>query len=116
MAKHGSPRQTITPDSFSVAPELLGQPLAGPSRRALAMLLDITLIAILIKIGWSALFGVGLVFLLLRFSRNRLRSRNSVRAVTALGVFFIGLTVWNVTLGRLFDSDEDTSEETASES
>ncbi len=107
MAKHDPLRRTITPDSFSVATELLGRPLAGPWRRALAMLLDITLIAILIKIGWSALFGVLLVFLVLRFGATRFKSRSRYRLSTAIIVFFVGLSTWNATAGRLGGSEED---------
>lgn len=45
------PRTIITPDSFSVAPELLGLPLAGPWRRLWAMLLDLVPLAILAGAG-----------------------------------------------------------------
>ena len=41
------PRTIITPDAFSVAPELLGLPLAHPWRRAAAILVDLVLVAIL---------------------------------------------------------------------
>lgn len=41
------PRTIITPDAFSVAPELLGLALAHPWRRAAAILIDLLLVAIL---------------------------------------------------------------------
>lgn len=41
------PRTIVTPDAFSVAPELLGLPLAHPWRRAVAILVDLVLVAIL---------------------------------------------------------------------
>lgn len=41
------PRTIITPDAFSVAPELLGLPLAHPWRRAVAIAVDLVLVAVL---------------------------------------------------------------------
>lgn len=41
------PRTIITPDAFQVAPELLGLALAPPWRRAVAILVDLALVAIL---------------------------------------------------------------------
>ena len=41
------PRTIITPDAFQVAPELLGLSLARPWRRAAAILIDLTLVALL---------------------------------------------------------------------
>lgn len=46
-ARATDPRTIITPDAFSVAPELLGLPLAHPWRRAAAILVDLILVAIL---------------------------------------------------------------------
>lgn len=46
-ARSTDPRTIITPDAFSVAPELLGLPLARPWRRAAAILVDLVLVAIL---------------------------------------------------------------------
>lgn len=46
-ARSTDPRTIITPDAFSVAPELLGLPLAHPWRRAAAILVDLVLVAIL---------------------------------------------------------------------
>ncbi|UCC73135.1 MAG: RDD family protein [Gemmatimonadota bacterium] len=58
------PREIITPDAFSVAPELLGTPLARPWRRGLAMGIDLLLIAIIagLRISWLLLF-LALTFL-----------------------------------------------------
>jgi len=56
------PRDTITPDAFSVAPELLGTPLAKPWRRGVAMGIDLLAIVILGSAGWVFLgAGVALV-------------------------------------------------------
>lgn len=41
------PRTIITPDAFQVAPELLGLALARPWRRAVAILIDLALVALL---------------------------------------------------------------------
>jgi hypothetical protein len=43
------PRSIITPDSFSVRPELVGLPLARPMRRLGAMLLDLVPVAVLLN-------------------------------------------------------------------
>ena len=59
------PREIVTPDAFSVAPELLGTPLARPWRRALAMLVDLVLIGLLSRAGWFFL-GLAIAFLLFR--------------------------------------------------
>ena len=61
------PREIITPDAFSVAPDLLGLPLARPLRRAVAMLIDLIAIAILTGAGWFFL-GLGLAYSLFRFA------------------------------------------------
>src|SRR3954453_6571603 len=45
------PRKIITPESFHVAPHLLGLPLASPSRRLAAILIDLLLVAILANSG-----------------------------------------------------------------
>ncbi len=61
------PREITTPDAFSVAPDLLGLPLARPLRRAVAMLIDLIAIAILTGAGWFFL-GLGLAYSLFRFA------------------------------------------------
>lgn len=59
------PREIVTPDAFSVAPELLGTPLARPWRRGVAMLVDLVLIGLLSRAGWFFL-GLAIAFLLFR--------------------------------------------------
>ncbi|HEV7588924.1 MAG TPA: RDD family protein, partial [Longimicrobium sp.] len=54
------PRKRITPENFSVAPHLLGLPLASPMRRLAAILLDLCLVAVLANLGGKVLFA-GLV-------------------------------------------------------
>jgi hypothetical protein len=66
------PRDRITTESFGVAPELLGLPLARPWRRAVAILADLLPVAILANAGlfvflafaafllvWRSLSGFG---------------------------------------------------------
>lgn len=56
------PRHIVTPDAFTVAPELLGRPLASPWRRAAAMAVDGLLIAFLSNAAGVLLaFAAGLV-------------------------------------------------------
>ncbi|HEX8696374.1 MAG TPA: RDD family protein [Longimicrobium sp.] len=52
------PRRVITQEAFSVAPHLLGLPLARPSRRLAAILLDLLLVAVLANVGGAVLFGL----------------------------------------------------------
>jgi uncharacterized protein (UPF0335 family) len=52
------PRKLITPESFSVAPHLLGLPLASPTRRLAAILLDLLLVSILANVGGKVLFAL----------------------------------------------------------
>lgn len=47
MSNGQDPRAIITPDAFSVAPELLGLPLSRPWRRLVAILIDLALIGLL---------------------------------------------------------------------
>jgi hypothetical protein len=106
---HATPsRRVITPDSFSVAPELLGRPLAGPGRRAAAMLVDLLLVAILVGLGGGAFLGAVAVFILLRIA-NRFDSgrvfprwsRRTLRVTAALLIFFVALSLWRSTANRL---------------
>ncbi|HSG80977.1 MAG TPA: RDD family protein [Gemmatimonadota bacterium] len=74
MAKTGlDPRDIITPDAFSVAPELLGTPLARPWRRGVAMGVDLLLISIIAGLGLSWL----LLFIAVTFLAGRAAIRPS---------------------------------------
>lgn len=53
------PRTIITQESFSVAPELIGRPLAAPWRRAAAIGVDLLLLALLVNAGGVALGLLG---------------------------------------------------------
>ena len=58
LAKGADPRSIVTPDAFSVAPALLGTPLAAPWRRFVALTIDLALIGLLRLLGWGVLGGV----------------------------------------------------------
>jgi hypothetical protein len=110
------PKQTITPDSFSVAPELLGKPLASPSRRAVAMGIDLILLAILIRLGGGAFLGLAAAFVLLRaanrFGNARLVprwTRNWLRLIAAGLVFVAGIQLWRGISNRN-GADEDSND------
>jgi hypothetical protein len=87
------PRATITPDSFTVAPELLGLPLARPARRACAMLIDLIAVGLLANAGF-VLLAFAAALALWRASSSQERTglvragaRNGLRFAAALAVF-----------------------------
>ncbi len=90
------PREIITPDAFSVAPELLGTPLARPWRRAVAMGIDLVAIAVLGSVGWF-LLGLTVAFLsfraALRPSAGVLGKSARVTMFGSLGLFVLVLTI-----------------------
>lgn len=113
MQKPGS---TITPASFAVAPELLGKPLAPPSRRAAAMAIDLVLLGILVK-GSGLFFGLAAAFALWRASARtgvaarRPRLRKILRLSAAVVLFVMVASSWGgVTRPfRRLASDSDES-------
>ncbi len=99
MAPTPDPRTHITPASFAVAPELLGTPLAGPWRRAVAMGIDLLLIALLVNAGGVllALAAAGvLLWASSREKRGRRRPwvRNFIRFGAAFVVFAVIVSNW----------------------
>ena len=90
------PREIITPDAFSVAPELLGMPLAGPWRRAVAMSVDLLAIAILGSAGWFFL-GLGFALFLFRAATSPAEDASGRRARSAM-FGSLGAVVLAVTL------------------
>jgi len=98
------PRTIITPDAFSVAPELLGLALARPWRRAVAILIDLVLVAILANAqGVFFAFAAGLfVFWLATRRRKENRAPSKGRRVAryafgclgALTLLVAGLAIW----------------------
>jgi hypothetical protein len=121
MSKPLRPGLTITPDSFSVAPELLGKPLATPARRAGAMLIDLILLAILIGIGGGAFLGLAAAFVLLRtanrFGTDRLAPRWTgtwIRLIAAGLIFIAAIQVWRGIANRDEPDEEETTDAAAS--
>ncbi len=109
------PKTIITPDAFTVAPELIGVPLANPWRRLAAILLDLIPVAILVSAGGSLLLGLIASIALWRASSPaqneglvKRSTRFTLRIGAALLVFFVvrGLYGW-VSGGN---GDEDPSE------
>jgi hypothetical protein len=105
--------RTIAPDSFSVSPELLGKPLASPSRRAAAMLVDLILLAILIGIGGGAFLGLAGAFVLLRaatrFGTDRVLprwTRTWAKVFAAVFIFIAAIQIWQGITNRFSDDDE----------
>lgn len=104
-------RGYITPDAFRVAPHLLGLPLASPSRRAVAILLDLLIVAILVHVGGGVLFGLAAGALFLKMATGRLGTslprpiRGALRVGGAVAFFVVALILWNGVGG----DDEKTS-------
>lgn len=100
----------ITPDAFSVHPSLVGQPLARPARRLAAMLLDLLIVAILVRAGGAVLLGLAAAWFAFR-AAGRLTGtatrpvgrmvRLSVRACGALILFIVATSVWGKGAGAL---------------
>lgn len=65
--------QVVTPYAFGVADELLGKPLAKPWRRLIALLIDLSIVALLASLSWMLLAGVLLLVSLSAVIRWRKR-------------------------------------------
>lgn len=94
----------ITPDSFQISQGIIGLPLARPSRRLVAMLLDLAIVALLVKTAGVTLLGVAAALFAFRVSRKVTGAgthplgravRLSIRAFGALILFMIATSVWN---------------------
>lgn len=94
------PRDIITPDAFTVAPDLLGLPLAGGGRRLAAMLLDLLLILLLTQAGGLLLAVAGAFVLWKATAKRRSPSllgrsmRLMMRGTAAFMLFVTLLIVW----------------------
>jgi uncharacterized RDD family membrane protein YckC len=98
------PRRTITPESFSVAPHLLGLPLASPGRRLVAILIDLVLVAVLANVGGSVLFAAALAVAFIWFAGRKLgkggtffssAARLGMRSVGAILLFAAGISLYH---------------------
>ena len=116
----------ITPDFFSVAKELIGLPLASPSRRAFAMAIDGIFIAALVQIS-GIFLGLTAAFLLWRASGRGTRGgffresvRLGLRASAAVVLFVVVMASYNFgeekiksaeqAIARASDDDDDESD------
>jgi uncharacterized RDD family membrane protein YckC len=104
MSNGQDPREIVTPDAFSVSPDLLGLPLAHPWRRAAAILIDLALIGLLANAKGFLLALAGGSFLFWLAFRGRKAGLGSTLARTTIGcggalaVFVAVLAIW----GSLF--------------
>jgi len=109
MSNGQDPREIVTPDAFSVSPDLLGLPLAHPWRRAAAILIDLLLVALLANAKGVLLAFAGGTFLFWLAFRGRKAGLGSTAARAAIGcggavvVFVAVLAIW----GTMF-LDDDT--------
>lgn len=96
-------RSIITPESFAVAPHLLGLPLARPSRRLFAILIDLALVSALTNLG-GFVFGVAVAFVFFRFASKALgrgdrlisrAARVTFRALGAVILFALAVNAWD---------------------
>lgn len=105
------PRTIITPDAFSVAPELLGLPLARPWRRAAAILLDLVLVAILAN-AQAVFFAFAAGFFVFWLATRGLSGAPSrgrrVARVTLGCLGALALTVGALVVGTALFVDSDT--------
>ncbi|MBK5097898.1 MAG: RDD family protein [Gemmatimonadetes bacterium] len=98
------PRRTITPDAFSVAPGLLGIPLAHPWRRLAAILIDLALISLLANaraVFFALAAGAFLFWIALRGRKETTASKTSRVGFGCLGstVLFVAvLVMWGPSL------------------
>lgn len=99
--KNRDPRSIITPDAFDVSAELVGMPLAPPSRRAAALAVDLVVIGLitLVTKSFSLIVGAVAAGALIRAGFKRTPVRGSVfgramrLSVGCLGVFIAGVTL-----------------------
>jgi hypothetical protein len=92
MATH-DPRETITEQSFVLAPELLGKPLARPLRRGAAILLDLLFVAILVALGGRLLFWLAAGWFLFRYAGSSGQG-GTLRRVWRMALLLLGLLLF----------------------
>ncbi len=84
------PRKIITPESFHVAPHLLGLPLASPTRRLLAILVDLLLVSVLANMGGKILFAMATAGAFFWFAGKRLGNHGGFFSRTVRVAFRVG--------------------------
>lgn len=109
------PRSIITPDAFHVEPSLLGSPLASPSRRLAAMLIDLVLLGFLVNApGW--LFALLTAFVLFRATSRKSgakpgKGRFVLRAGGALIAFVGVLSLLSAASGLFSGGGDEAADE-----
>jgi len=96
QAPTSDPRSIITPDAFEVSADLLGLPLATPTRRGLAILIDLAVIGVVTAVTSSFALVLGVVaaifFVRAGFKRTPVRGSVFGRAMR-LSVGCLGLVI-----------------------
>ncbi len=89
------PRTIITPDAFSVEPELLGTPLAKPMRRAVALFIDLVAVGVITALTsgfWFILVVVIAAFFISRATNPGEPAEGKPRDFSKVFRFFLGCT------------------------
>lgn len=92
MSSSSETRHIIRPEHFALAPQLLGLELARPSRRLTALLVDLTVVAILVHTAGGFLLAMAAAYAFFRYASrptSRVTSRFALRAAGALMLFFL---------------------------
>ncbi|HEY0020228.1 MAG TPA: RDD family protein [Longimicrobium sp.] len=93
----------ITPDSFQISPAIMGLPLARPSRRLVAMLLDLLIVTVLVKTAGAMLLGLAAALFAFRIAGKVTGTatrpfgrmvRFSIRAAGAFILFLVATSIW----------------------
>ena len=103
------PKSIITPDAFSVAPSLLGTPLARPWRRFWALILDVIVVGLItaftsgflirmLTSGFGVVIGVVIAGLLMRRAVRKRTEDDRPATAFRLVLGCAGLTVLTVTI------------------
>ncbi|MDX1546331.1 MAG: RDD family protein [Rhodothermales bacterium] len=110
MEPHIDPRRHVTPEAFRIDPAVLGLPLATPKRRALALLIDLGLAAVLAQLGGVLVgFAVAIVFFRIatrRVDGNPLRRAARIGFSVAGSVLIFATALILVEVGRDPDDGE----------
>jgi hypothetical protein len=92
-APGSDPRSIVTPHAFTVAPDLLGAPLAHPMRRLGVIPLDLLLVALLTNAGGVLLGIFAALFLFRMATRPRGESDRALRRALRGAVGCVGSVV-----------------------
>jgi uncharacterized RDD family membrane protein YckC len=104
------PRSIVTPDAFEVSDELLGLPLASPSRRFFALLIDLMVIGLITAVtkSFALVLGVvaAVVFIRAGFKRTPVKGSVFGRAMRfSVGCFGVIVAAVTALLWSIFGID-----------